>query len=113
VFDLTSGAPAVLHGGRFKANPATMAAGLAAMRLLTPAALARLDALGDRLRRGLEGALAAAGRVGQVQGRGSLAALSLSDRPIRDYRDLVHASQFDQMHARLHLRLLSRGLLVP
>jgi glutamate-1-semialdehyde 2,1-aminomutase len=100
VFDLTSGGPAVLHGGTFNANPATMAAGLAAMQLYTPAAVARLDELGDRLRRGLKTSLAAANRPGQVAGRGSLTALSLSDRPIRDYRSLRDASQFDALQPR-------------
>jgi len=112
VFDLTESAPAVLHGGTFNANPATMTAGLVSMQLLTRDAVERLDALGERLRSGLAESLAAAKRVGQVSGRGSLAALSLSDRPIRDYRDLAHASRFDDLHRRLHLMLLARGLLV-
>jgi glutamate-1-semialdehyde 2,1-aminomutase len=112
VFDLTKASPAVSHGGTFNANPATMAAGLAAMQLFTPAAVSRLDALGERLREGLTASLARTNRAGQVAGRGSLTALSLSDRPIRDYRGLVYASRFDDLHAKLHLRLLSRGVLV-
>jgi glutamate-1-semialdehyde 2,1-aminomutase len=51
VFDPTRGGPpAAPHGGTFNANPVTMAAGLAAMRLLTPDAFARVDELGAKLR---------------------------------------------------------------
>ena len=39
VFDPTGGKPAAPHGGTFNANPVTMAAGLAGMRLLTPGGL--------------------------------------------------------------------------
>src|SRR5215472_4743954 len=82
------------------------------MELLSRYSVVGVDALAEGARSGLAASLAAAKRVGQVSGRGSLAALSLSDRPIRDYRDLAHASRFDDLHRRLHLMLLARGLLV-
>jgi glutamate-1-semialdehyde 2,1-aminomutase len=41
--------PVVSHAGTFNANPLTMAAGVAAMELLTPAAFAHLDWLGNLL----------------------------------------------------------------
>ena len=51
VFDPTRGGPpAAPHGGTFNANPVTMAAGLAAMRLLTREVYGRLDDLGAKLR---------------------------------------------------------------
>src|SRR5207247_9029396 len=54
VFDPRGGKPLVPHGGTFNANPVTMAAGLAAMRLLDEKAFERLDELGRTLRSGVE-----------------------------------------------------------
>jgi glutamate-1-semialdehyde 2,1-aminomutase len=59
-------ADAVAHGGTFSANPVSLRAGIAALDALDAAAIARIDALGERLRAGL-GALGYA-----VTGRGSL-----------------------------------------
>jgi glutamate-1-semialdehyde 2,1-aminomutase len=44
---------AVAHGGTFSANPVSLRAGLAALDALDGAAIARIDALGERLRAGL------------------------------------------------------------
>jgi glutamate-1-semialdehyde 2,1-aminomutase len=55
--------------GTFSANPVTMRAGLAALRALDAAAIARIDSLGERLRAGLR----AQGFT--VTGRGSLTKL--------------------------------------
>ena len=41
------------HGGTFTANPVTMSAGLAALELLSPEEITRINTLGDRLRGGL------------------------------------------------------------
>jgi glutamate-1-semialdehyde 2,1-aminomutase len=67
------GADPLEHGGTFTANPPTMRAGLAALELLTPAEIARINALGDRLRAGL----AALGHT--VHGRGSLTRVIAAD----------------------------------
>jgi glutamate-1-semialdehyde 2,1-aminomutase len=61
------------HGGTFTANPPTMRAGLAALELLTPPEIARVNALGERLRAGL----AALGYT--VNGRGSLSRVLADD----------------------------------
>ena len=54
------------HGGTFSANPVTMRAGLAALALLDQEQIEKINRLGDRLRRELEG-------LGfKVNGRGSL-----------------------------------------
>ena len=59
VFDPTRGTPPAPHGGTFNANPVTMAAGLVAMRLLTPEAFGRLDELGAKLRASLDACFSA------------------------------------------------------
>lgn len=63
----------VEHAGTFTANPVTMRAGLAAVDLLDEAALARINALGDRLRAAL------ADRDFDARGAGSLVRIVSAD----------------------------------
>ncbi|HUN78068.1 MAG TPA: aminotransferase class III-fold pyridoxal phosphate-dependent enzyme [Solirubrobacteraceae bacterium] len=64
---------AVAHGGTFSANPVSMRAGLTALTALDSEAIARIDALGERLRAGLL-------ELGyEVRGRGSLAQVAPPD----------------------------------
>ena len=64
--------PADAAGVAFSANPLTMAAGLAALQHFDAPAVARLNALGDRLRAGLSAALDKHDLPAQVTGYGSL-----------------------------------------
>ncbi|HEY8449744.1 MAG TPA: aspartate aminotransferase family protein [Bacillota bacterium] len=106
VFEPSSGRIPLPHGGTFNANPVTMAAGLAAMRLWTPDAIERLNHLGDLARRELTAVFQEAGVPGQVSGRGSLLRLHMTDRPLRDYR-----SAYPDEVARRRLEALFRHLL--
>jgi glutamate-1-semialdehyde 2,1-aminomutase len=64
---------AVTHGGTFSANPVSLRAGMAALEALDAPAIARIDALGERLRRGLD-------ELGYVAtGRGSLLKVHVPD----------------------------------
>lgn len=74
----------VEHGGTFSANPVAMRAGLAALRLWTPAEVDRLGALGERLR----GTLTSQGWT--VTGLGSLVRVHASD-PVRLWWALYEA----------------------
>ena len=76
----------VPHGGTFNGNPLTMTAGHATMELMTPDAMRRLNALGERMRAGVREAFAIAGVEGQVMGRGSLFRILPHSRPISDFR---------------------------
>jgi glutamate-1-semialdehyde 2,1-aminomutase len=60
-------------GGTFNANPLTMRAGLAALRLLDAEAIDRINRLGDTLRAGLRE------RGYRVEGRGSLLRIDAED----------------------------------
>jgi len=64
---------AVAQSGTFSANPVTMRAGLAALRSFGAADIERIDAFGERLRRGLRE------RGWSVAGRGSLLRISSQD----------------------------------
>ena len=105
VFDPRSGKPALPHGGTFSANPVTMRAGLAAMELLDEAAFARLDAIGEAVRAGINEAFRRNGVPGGTVGLGSLLKIHFADRPIRDYRSAYLTEQEAQRQA-----IFNRGL---
>ncbi len=108
------GKPRVEQSGTFNANPVSMAAGLAAMKLLDDATFAHLDALGARLRGGLDSIFRELGMPGRAHGMGSLAALVLHDKPVRDYRSFVDGIVSTGAMAKMgqwHAHMLNRGVL--
>lgn len=114
VFDQTLPPPRVEHGGTYNANPMTMAAGLAAMRQMTPEAYQRLDRLGDRMRSGLRAALDETGVIGTVRGCGSLVSLVFSDQQFDSYRQIPLRKREFSMILWLHRYLLNHGVqIVP
>jgi glutamate-1-semialdehyde 2,1-aminomutase len=113
VFDPTRGGPPLApHGGTFNANPVTMAAGLAAMRLLTPEAFARLDELGTKLRASLDECFKRAGVPGRVAGLGSLFRLHAVDRELTDYRSTRTTAAEGERLAGIVRRLMEHGVLM-
>ncbi len=89
VFDPRDGKPALSHSGTFNANPMTMVAGEAAMRLLTQDEIDRIGALGDRARTGIAEGMQEIGLAGQVTGLGSLFRIHVHNRPLSDYRSML------------------------
>jgi glutamate-1-semialdehyde 2,1-aminomutase len=108
------GFPRVFAGGTFSANPMSMAAGLAAMRLMTPQAYDDLHAKGERLRNGLRAAAQRAGVSALVLGEGSLTAIALTDTPFDTYREMVVACGPEQREKAFifHRAALNHGVLV-
>src|SRR5262245_17617238 len=101
VFDPTGGHPAVPHGGTFNANPVTMAAGLAAMRLMDRAAFERFAEFGAKVRDGLAACFKDAGVTGSATGVGSLFKVHPGNRALLDYRssrqDKDEAARLDRI----------------
>jgi glutamate-1-semialdehyde 2,1-aminomutase len=96
------------QSGTFNGNLISMVAGVAAMEAYTPAEVGRINALGERLRRGLRETLDSAGIQATVTGYGSFAGLHLGASEVRNYRD---AAATDKGLARLlHLSLLLEGI---
>lgn len=112
VFDHSAGDPRAPHGGTFNANPLTMAAGIKALELLTPAAYAELERLGARARASLAEAFAVAGVEGQVRGYASMSAVVLSAASFDNFRDFVAAKQAAPSLGPIHAHLLNRGVLI-
>ena len=112
LLDPSHGAPVVASGGTASGNPLTMAAGIAALELLTPDAVHRLDLLGERLRAGAAEVFESAGVAAQLSGRGSLFRLVPTDRPIVNYRSLPTDADSARLVQRLHLGLLDNRVIV-
>ena len=112
VFDASKGRPRASHGGTFNANPATMAAGAASMRLLTEEAVETLNARGDRARERIDAAFEAAGVAGQATGAGSLVMIHFNRRKLVNYRDVHPDGGESRRVSALHKALLNRGFIV-
>jgi glutamate-1-semialdehyde 2,1-aminomutase len=116
LFDPRAGRPKLAHGGTFNANPLTMAAGAAAMRLFDRAAFDRLSALGERLRAGLREAVKIAGVPATVKGAASMTSLVHMDVEVRTYRDVVAAiaanPQAMARGARFFRFMLNHGVMI-
>jgi glutamate-1-semialdehyde 2,1-aminomutase len=112
LLDPRRGPPVVASGGTFSGNPLSMAAGLAAMEQLTPAAYDRLDRLGHFLRTRATAAFAAAGVPGQLAGDGSLFRILLTTNQVTDYRSSLDGALPAGQLARLHRSLLDEGVIV-
>ena len=101
----------VPHGGTYNGNPLGMAAGLAAMRQLTPDVFERLDAQGEWLRGQLEELFADHRVAAQVTGAGSLFNVHFTAAELYDYRSVRRAVDADRSH-RFFLGMLNHGILM-
>ena len=94
--------------GTFNAHPVTMAAGLAVMNELTPAAYKRLDELGERMREGLATVIEEEGLELHVGGVGSFFHIGWTREDVVDYRT---AATEDRVLSRyFSLDLMNRGV---
>jgi len=96
------------HGGTFNANPMTMAAGLATLDEMTPAAYAQLDALSGELRAKLCALFGELGVPAQINQVGSIFNIHFSDTPVTDYATMCMSDR--EMAAWLHLAALNHGV---
>jgi len=98
------------QGGTYNGNPLGMAAGLAALRQLTPPVYQDLAAAGERVRAGLVQAFEGRDVPVEVTGDASLFCVHFSGRPVTDYRSL--ASRDEGRNREFFLRMLNRGVLL-
>ncbi len=75
------------HSGTFSANPITMVAGLTAMTLYDREAVAHVNALGDRARRGIAEAIRISGAPACVTGEGSMFRVHMKENVPNNYRE--------------------------
>ena len=96
------GPPAVPHAGTFNGNPITMAAGIAALEMLTPEAYERLAELGDLMRARLAAACREHGVAIDVHSVASVVGLGLPAQ-------LAASADAQEVLRLLFLALLNRG----
>jgi glutamate-1-semialdehyde 2,1-aminomutase len=99
------------HGGTYNGHALGMAAGLAAMRELTPAAFDQLERQGGWLRNQLAELFADHRVPGQATGLGSLFNVHFTDAELTDYRS-VRRSQSPRVAHRFVLGMLNHGVLM-
>lgn len=99
------------HSGTFNGNDITMTAGLAAMKRLDPAAIARINRLGERLGAGINALFETLGIRAQCRGYGSLQQIQWTDAPLVTLTDAARAGEgIGKLRELLHLELLNRGV---
>ena len=111
LLDPRNGGPKVLSGGTFSANPLTMVAGLAAMRLFSRDEVERLNTLGAQLRAGMNEIFQRRGEALCTGGDGSFARILGGSQPPRDYREFVARGAAARIAA-LHTALLDEGVII-
>ncbi len=99
----------VYQGGTLSGNPLATAAGLAALRQLTPDRYAELAGKASRLGDGLAAAFASAGLAASVPRVETLLGLFFTDQPVRNYDDAKLAADVGLYPAFFH-GMLERGV---
>jgi glutamate-1-semialdehyde 2,1-aminomutase len=112
LLDPAAGGRRVMSGGTHSGNPLSAAAGLATLRKLTPEVYAHLDAMGRRVRDGINAVFRAAGLAASATGEGSLFQVVPTDQPIRNYRDVPQDAPTMAWMDRLHRELLCAGVII-
>lgn len=100
------------HGGTFNANPVTMAAGIAALDLMTTSEYERINALASTLGRGIQRAFAASGWPLRMRVLGSLFMIGLRGDEVHDYRSLRSDPDAVARTAQFAAALLDRGVVL-
>jgi glutamate-1-semialdehyde 2,1-aminomutase len=102
--------PNLAQGGTYNGNPLGMAAGVAAMKELTPDVYEDLNRKGARIKDQLSEVFASHGVAAQVNGVASLLAIHFTSTPVTDYRS--KATSDDRMTREFFLGLLNHGVLM-
>ena len=111
VFDHRQGEK-VHHGGTYNGNPVTMAAGYETMQLMTPDQYDGLSSLGESLREETSNMLHKHGVPHQVNGRGSMFCVLLTEGQPVDFRDLLEIRASGPDLTGLDREMLGRGVLL-
>jgi glutamate-1-semialdehyde 2,1-aminomutase len=102
--------PNLPQGGTYNGNPLGMAAGVAALKELTPAVYEELYRKGARVKDQLTELFASYDMPAQVNGVGSLFAIHFTDIPVTDYR--TKATSNEKITHDFFLALINHGVLM-
>ena len=112
VFNFDAQERFVPHGGTYNANPISLAAGYASMKLTTVDVLNELDRMGDFARKIIREAVVASDWKAEVIGSGSLISITLGAEKVNNYRDIKAQESSPEIRAAFHLGLLERGVMI-
>ncbi len=96
------------QSGTFNANPVTMAAGVATLKLLTTQAIKKINSLGGFLKKRISNLFSEFSVQIKVTGVGSLLNIHFTNKEVLDYRSSLTADK--DLHFLLYLSLLNRGI---
>jgi glutamate-1-semialdehyde 2,1-aminomutase len=97
------------HGGTFCANPITMAAGLATLKVLEDGSvISKLNSAGEKVRKTLREIFEAKGVSVQVTGAGSIFTTHFTDKEVKNARDTFEADR--KRLAEYHTSLIAMGV---
>lgn len=111
VMDLLAPTGPVYQAGTLSGNPLSVAAGLATLRLATPAVYARVDAAAARVADALDAALAEAGVVHAVPRAGNLFGVVFAEKPPRTYAEAQAQEAF--RYAPFFHSMREQGIALP
>ncbi len=100
------------HSGTYTANPISMTAGLAAMRKFDQPAVARLNALADRAKSGIQEAIRSSGVNACVCGAGSMFRVHMKEHPPRNFRDAYPTPEETRQLKALIEDLFNNGIII-
>jgi len=97
------------HGGTFTANPITMAAGLATLKILEDGrSIAEINKAGDKIRKEIANIFEPNNINAQVTGAGSLFGVHFTNKPVRNVSDAYNADRKKLVD--YHLHLIAKGV---
>lgn len=98
VFEAEESKARLPHGGTYNANPVSMAAGLAAMQMLTDDAFDNLNQLGEAFRSNIQSVFDVTDTDGIAEGQFSMFAMSLRDPALGDASARGHVYRSSGLH---------------
>lgn len=101
----------VYQAGTLSGNPVAVAAGLATLRALTPKIYAKIDALAQRLERGLAETAGRRGIPVRINRAGSMLTLFFTGAPVTDWTSA--ATSDTGRYAKFFHGMLERGIYLP
>lgn len=107
LFDPTRGPTGFFQSGTFSAHPVAMAAGLATLQELTPAAFSHLNRLGDRVSSGLNGVFEEKDFTARALNLGSVFSIHFTRELVDNYRK--DAAYDKSLRNPLFLALIEQG----
>lgn len=113
VFGTQVNKPLLPQGGTFSANPVSMVAGRVAMEAMTHENFNHLEALGERVRVGLESSISRTDAPFCVTGASSLFRIHPKRLAPTEYREALQNDAQDRVMKELARHLLQWGILLP